>query len=46
MFANTGPFAAPGPSAQLGQAGEAAGMDSIWTVEHVYVPTEYDSVYA
>ena len=34
-FANTGPFAT-GPGARaIGPAAEAAGFESVWTVEHV-----------
>ena len=35
IFANTGPFA----------NGEAAGFESLWTVEHVVVPSGYQSAY-
>ena len=35
-----------GPAAvELAQAAEAAGFDSIWTVEHVVVPQGYQSRY-
>src|SRR2546422_5667568 len=35
-----------GPAAvELAQAAEAAGFDSIWTVEHVVVPDGYQSRY-
>ena len=35
-----------GPAAvELAQAAEAAGFDSIWTVEHVVVPQAYQSRY-
>jgi probable F420-dependent oxidoreductase len=35
-----------GPAAvELAQAAEAAGFDSIWTVEHVIVPAAYESRY-
>jgi probable F420-dependent oxidoreductase len=44
-FANTGPFVAPQAAAELGQAAEAAGIDSLWTVEHVIVPKHYKSTY-
>lgn len=44
-FANTGPFVAPDAAAELGRAAEAAGIDSLWTVEHVLVPKEYKSTY-
>src|SRR5207247_11281918 len=37
---------ANGPAAlELAQAAEAAGFDSIWTVEHVVVPHGYQSRY-
>ncbi len=44
-FANTGPFVNPAAAADLGRAAEAAGIDSLWTVEHVIVPKEYESTY-
>ena len=44
-FANTGPFVAPEAAAALGRAAEDAGIDSLWTVEHVIVPKEYESSY-
>lgn len=44
-FANTGPFVEPQAAAALGTAAEDAGIDSLWTVEHVIVPTEYESAY-
>lgn len=44
-FANTGPFVEPDAAVRLGQAAEAAGIDSLWTVEHVIVPKEYESSY-
>jgi probable F420-dependent oxidoreductase len=35
-----------GPAAvEIAQAAEAAGFDSIWTVEHVIVPAQYQSKY-
>ena len=44
-FANTGPFAT-GPGARaLGPAAEAAGFESVWTVEHVLYPEGYESTY-
>ena len=45
MFANTGPFVDGPPAAALAQAAEAAGFDSLWTVEHVVVPRGYASRY-
>ena len=44
-YCNTGPFI-DGPRAiELVQAGEAAGFESAWTVEHTVVPANYDSPY-
>ncbi len=45
MFANTGPFTEPGPAVELAQAAEAAGVESIWTVEHVVIPKGHGSQY-
>jgi probable F420-dependent oxidoreductase len=45
MFANTGPFVEPDPAVALAQVAEAAGLESIWTVEHVVVPQGYASQY-
>ncbi|MGY9072536.1 MAG: LLM class F420-dependent oxidoreductase [Acidimicrobiales bacterium] len=45
MFANTGPFVEPDAAVELAQAAEAAGVESIWTVEHVVVPQGYASSY-
>lgn len=44
-FANVGPAANPGPAVELAQAAEAAGFESIWTVEHTVVPSGYSSTY-
>jgi len=44
-FANTGPFAEPEGLAQLAVAAEQAGIESVWTVEHVIWPSSYDSAY-
>lgn len=44
-FANTGPFAGGPGAAMLGSAAEAAGFDSVWTVEHVVYPEGYESTY-
>ena len=44
-FANTGPFAGGPGAAMLGRAAEAAGFDSVWTVEHVVYPEGYESTY-
>ncbi|MGH9214328.1 MAG: LLM class F420-dependent oxidoreductase [Acidimicrobiales bacterium] len=46
MFANTGRFATSAAAARaLGQAAEDAGIESLWTVEHVVVPQGYQSEY-
>ena len=45
MFANTGPFADPTGAAELARHAEAAGFESLWTVEHVIYPDEYESAY-
>lgn len=44
-FANTGPFVAPAAAVEFAQAAEAAGFESLWTVEHVVVPAGYESAY-
>jgi probable F420-dependent oxidoreductase len=44
-FANTGPLAQGPTAAACMQAVEAAGFDSVWTVEHVLVPADYESTY-
>jgi probable F420-dependent oxidoreductase len=45
VFANTGPCADPGPALDFARAAEAAGFESLWTVEHVVVPAGYQSAY-
>lgn len=44
-FANSGPLAEGPTAAACARAIEAAGFDSIWTVEHVLVPVDYASTY-
>lgn len=44
-FANTGPFTKPAEAIGFAQAAEAAGFESLWTVEHVVVPSGYGSTY-
>lgn len=44
-FANIGPFVAADAAVGLAQAAEAAGFESLWTVEHVVVPSGYGSAY-
>jgi probable F420-dependent oxidoreductase len=45
MFANVGPFVQPDEAAFFAQACEQAGIESIWTVEHVVVPAGYQAQY-
>lgn len=45
VFANTGPFSQPQAAASMARAAEAAGFESLWTVEHVVVPQGYESTY-
>ncbi|MFP6682630.1 MAG: LLM class F420-dependent oxidoreductase [Gammaproteobacteria bacterium] len=44
-YCNTGPYVDPATAIELVQAGEAAGFDSAWTVEHTVVPAGYASIY-
>ena len=44
-FANVGPFIEPDAAAAFAKAAEDAGFDSLWTVEHVVVPMNYQSPY-
>jgi len=44
-FANTMSFVSGEGAAQLGRAAEAAGFESVWTVEHVVYPEGYESTY-
>jgi probable F420-dependent oxidoreductase len=45
VFANTGHGAAPDGAVAVAQAAEAAGLAALWTVEHVVVPSGYESKY-
>jgi probable F420-dependent oxidoreductase len=45
IFANVGPYVAPEGAAAFAQQAEAAGFESLWTVEHVVVPKGYASTY-
>jgi probable F420-dependent oxidoreductase len=45
MFANSGPFSQPEMLAELARDAEACGVESIWTVEHVVIPQNYQSPY-
>jgi len=44
-FANTGPAVTGEGAAEFAIAAEQAGFDSLWTVEHVVVPSGYESPY-
>ena len=44
-FANAGLFSDGPTAAACAQAIEGAGFESVWTVEHVLVPVDYESVY-
>ncbi|MGI8492115.1 MAG: LLM class F420-dependent oxidoreductase [Acidimicrobiales bacterium] len=43
--ANVGPFAERDHAIAFARAAEAAGVESIWTFEHVVVPSGYESTY-
>jgi probable F420-dependent oxidoreductase len=45
MFANTGHGSSPDGAVRLAQAAEQAGFAALWTVEHVVVPSGYQSAY-
>jgi probable F420-dependent oxidoreductase len=45
MFANTAWNASGAAAISYAQAAEAAGFESLWTVEHVVVPSGYESKY-
>ncbi len=44
-FANVGPFVSGEGTALLARGAEAAGFDSLWTVEHILYPEGYESTY-
>ncbi len=44
-YCNTGPYAHAAAAEELVQAGEAAGFDTAWTIEHTVVPANYASTY-
>lgn len=44
-FANVGPFVDPEAACRLACTAEAAGFESVWTVDHVVVPAGYRSTY-
>ncbi len=45
MFANVGPMGTAEGAIGIGQAAEAGGIESLWTVEHTVVPAGYQSTY-
>lgn len=45
MFANTGHGSSPEGAVAVATAAEAGGFDTLWTVEHVVVPSGYESQY-
>ncbi len=44
-YCNTGQYTNPARAVELVQAGEAAGFESAWTVEHTVIPAGYESTY-
>ena len=44
-YCNTGRYTDPARAVELMQAGEAAGFESAWTVEHTVIPHGYQSAY-
>jgi len=44
-YCNTGRYVDPAKAIELVQAGEEAGFESAWTVEHTVVPDGYQSAY-
>ena len=44
-YCNTGRYVAAKEAVALAQAAEAAGFESLWTVEHTIVPADYASAY-
>jgi len=44
-YCNAGDYIVGDRATQLVQAGEAAGFESAWTVEHTVVPANYESTY-
>ncbi|MEE2768879.1 MAG: LLM class F420-dependent oxidoreductase [Actinomycetota bacterium] len=45
MFANVASFGTPEGATDFATAAEAAGVESVWTVEHVIFPSGYESAY-
>ena len=44
-YCNTGRYVDPAKAVELVQAGEEAGFESAWTVEHTILPEGYESPY-
>ena len=44
-YCNTGPYVDPARAVAVLEAGEEAGFESAWTVDHVVVPKGYESAY-
>ncbi len=42
---NIGRFVGPADAATIAVAAEEAGFESLWTIEHVVLPTEYEPLY-
>ncbi len=45
MFVNSGPFSSPDLLAHLAVTAERCGFESLWSVEHVVIPANYQSPY-
>ncbi len=45
MFTNAGPFGSAEGAAAIAEAADANNIESLWTVEHVVIPTDYQSAY-
>jgi len=45
MFTNSGPFSEPEMFAHLVQTADQTGFESLWVVEHVVIPKNYQSPY-
>ena len=45
VFANTGHGSPPAGAVAIAEAAEAGGLTALWTVEHVVVPSGYESKY-
>lgn len=45
IFTNAGTFTNPEQAAGLARLAEESGFESLWTIEHVVVPSGYESVY-